>query len=316
MNNFKRLAKSAFKGKSGIKKIKTAFVAVALLTTVPVSVFAYSVQDVTKVANEIGSTDEKPTDCRVQLKVVDSTDSKIESTKPTKTTRTTDQTGTTNSINQANSDNSYNNITDDIGNSSNSTETSEIAVTQTENQSKNFENTDSTDSTDSTAVDNTTDITEDITTDITTDDTNGVLSQLDYYTPSTGDVYDGSGLAVASIEYEYEGAASSVGITDYDILLLRRIVSSEYGSYWVPVEEKAKIVASVMNMMKHPSYPATIEEILAVSCEPWGFDRYNDYYLDDSIIMAVDYYFSHQSEFGTYKSWYGDGTWNYFHNYD
>ena len=142
--------------------------------------------------------------------------------------------------------------------------------------------------------------------------------RLEYYIPSVGDVYDGSGLPKTSVSYDYEGAASEAGITDYDILLLRRIVSSEYGSDWVPVEEKAKIVAGVMNMVKSPDpwYPDTIEEVLAKSCEPWGFNRYKNYYMSDSIIMAVDYYFAHIDEFGTYKSWYGDGTWNYFHNCD
>lgn len=142
--------------------------------------------------------------------------------------------------------------------------------------------------------------------------------KLDYYTQSVGDVYDGSPLPKASVPYDYEGAASAAGISDYDILLLRRIVSSEYGSDWVPVEEKAKIVAGVMNMMKSPDswYPDNIEDILAKTCEPWGFNRYKDYYMSDSIIMAVDYYFAHPDEFGNYKSWWGDGTWNHFHNFD
>lgn len=141
-------------------------------------------------------------------------------------------------------------------------------------------------------------------------------TKLDYYTESYGDVYDWSGLDSASLYYDYEGAASNAGISDYDIILLRKIVSSEYGSSWVPIEEKAKIVASVMNMVKSddPWYPDTIEEVLEKACEPWGFDRYKDYYIDDSIIMAVDYYFAYPEEFGTYKSWWGDGTWNYFHN--
>lgn len=103
-------------------------------------------------------------------------------------------------------------------------------------------------------------------------------------------------------------------LSDWDYTLLCRIVSSEYGSDWVPVEEKAKIVATVMNMVYSSDYPDTIEGVLDVSCAPWGFDKYYDYYMSDSIYAAVDYYFT-SSAFNdwTCTSWSGDGTWNYFY---
>ena len=105
----------------------------------------------------------------------------------------------------------------------------------------------------------------------------------------------------------------SYNISDWEYTLLCRIVSSEYGSDWVPVEEKAKIVASVMAMVYNPNYPDTIEEVLDVSCAPWGFDKYYDYYMSDSIYAAVDYYFTSGAYDGwTCTSWSGDGTWNYF----
>lgn len=108
-------------------------------------------------------------------------------------------------------------------------------------------------------------------------------------------------------------AQGSYDISDWEYTLLCRIVSSEYGSDWVPVEEKAKIVASVMAMVYNPNYPDTIEEVLDVSCAPWGFDKYYDYYMSDSIYAAVDYYFTSGAYDGwTYTSWSGDGTWNYF----
>ena len=108
-------------------------------------------------------------------------------------------------------------------------------------------------------------------------------------------------------------AQGSYNISDWEYTLLCRIVSSEYGSDWVPVEEKAKIVASVMAMVYNPNYPDTIEEVLDVSCAPWGFDKYYDYYMSDSIYAAVDYYFTSGAYDGwTYTSWSGDGTWNYF----
>ena len=108
-------------------------------------------------------------------------------------------------------------------------------------------------------------------------------------------------------------AQGSYNISDWEYTLLCRIVSSEYGSDWVPVEEKAKIVASVMAMVYNPNYPDTIEEVLDVSCAPWGFDKYYDYYMSDSIYAAVDHYFTSGAYDGwTCTSWSGDGTWNYF----
>ena len=108
-------------------------------------------------------------------------------------------------------------------------------------------------------------------------------------------------------------AQGSYNISDWEYTLLCRIVSSEYGSHWVPVEDKAKIVASVMAMVYNPNYPDTIEEVLDVSCAPWGFDKYYDYYMSDSIYAAVDYYFTSGAYDGwTCTSWSGDGTWNYF----
>ena len=108
-------------------------------------------------------------------------------------------------------------------------------------------------------------------------------------------------------------AQGNYNISDWEYTLLCRIVSSEYGSDWVPVEEKAKIVASVMAMVYNPNYPDTIEGVLDVSCAPWGFDKYYDYYMSDSIYAAVDYYFTSGAYDGwTCTSWSGDGTWNYF----
>ena len=109
-------------------------------------------------------------------------------------------------------------------------------------------------------------------------------------------------------------AQGSYNLSDWDYTLLCRIVSSEYGSDWVPVEEKAKIVASVMAMVYNPNYPDTIEGVLDVSCAPWGFNKYYDYYMSDSIYAAVDYYFTSGAFDGwACTSWCGDGTWNYFY---
>jgi hypothetical protein len=111
-------------------------------------------------------------------------------------------------------------------------------------------------------------------------------------------------------------AASEYGLSDYEILLLRKIVSSEYGSDWVPVEEKAKVVASVMNQVWDPRYPDTIEGALYQSCVPFGFYITQDYYMSDSIYAAVEYYFENKDTvFADWvnNSWWGDGTYNHFY---
>ncbi len=103
--------------------------------------------------------------------------------------------------------------------------------------------------------------------------------------------------------------------SDWDITLLRRIVSSEYGADWVSVEEKAKIVASVIAQKRH-GLANTIEGCLDRSCVPWGFSKYYEYYMSDSIIAAVDYYFEHENDVFAgweYDSWFGDGTYNHFY---
>lgn len=110
--------------------------------------------------------------------------------------------------------------------------------------------------------------------------------------------------------------AYDYGLDDNDIILLRKIVSSEYGADWVPVEEKAKIVAAVMTRVNNPAYPSTVAEVLRRGCEPWGFNPNKNYYMSDSIIAAVDYYFENKDTVfanWTYTSWWGDGSTNHFH---
>lgn len=118
-------------------------------------------------------------------------------------------------------------------------------------------------------------------------------------------------------EYKPEvQTSSSSGLSDYDIMLLRKIVASEYGADWVPVAEKAKIVASVMAMVRNPRYPNTISGVLATACEPWGFNRNRNYYISNSTIAAVDYYFANQNTVFAnwcYTSWWGDGKYNHFY---
>lgn len=107
---------------------------------------------------------------------------------------------------------------------------------------------------------------------------------------------------------------SDLPITESERIMLCNLVGREYGSDYVSIPEKAKVVAVVMNRVNSPLFPDSIYEVLV---QPNQFPGYLpcDYYMDnvtDSVIQAVDYYFSHSSEF-EYKLYFeGDGTWNYF----
>ena len=106
---------------------------------------------------------------------------------------------------------------------------------------------------------------------------------------------------------EPEPSIDDYGLTEDEITLLRKIVSYEYGSDWVPVYEKAKVVNGVMNRVYDSRFPNTIYDVLTQSGQFPGFYVYGTYYISDSIIEAVDYYFAHTDEFDNSNSWYADG---------
>ena len=106
---------------------------------------------------------------------------------------------------------------------------------------------------------------------------------------------------------EPEPSIDDYGLTEDEITLLRKIVSYEYGSDWVPVYEKAKVVNGVMNRVYDSRFPDTIYGVLTQSGQFPGFYVYGTYYISDSIISAVDYYFAHPDEFDNSNSWYADG---------
>lgn len=110
-------------------------------------------------------------------------------------------------------------------------------------------------------------------------------------------------------------ATSGSPITDYEVILLRNVVAREYGSDWVSVPEKAKVVAVVMNRVNNPKFPNTIEGVLT---QPYQFSgywacNYEWSNVTQSVRDAVDYYFVHPEEFGAWTGMWGDGTWNHFY---
>ena len=123
---------------------------------------------------------------------------------------------------------------------------------------------------------------------------------------------------VEPVETEYIATPlsnSNAPITDYERTLLRNVVAREYGSDWVSIPEKAKVVSVVMNRVNNPQYPNTIEGVLT---QP---DQFSGYYacnyewsnVTDSVREAVDYYFEHQEEFDNCLGFWGDGQVNHFY---
>lgn len=105
------------------------------------------------------------------------------------------------------------------------------------------------------------------------------------------------------------------GYVSYDdAVRLANTVGSEYGSDWVAVSEKAKVVATVINRVNSSRWPNTVYDVLV---QPYQYDSsYADTYFHGNVtascIEAVDYYFEHSDEFGNIQSFWGDGTWNHF----
>jgi len=100
-----------------------------------------------------------------------------------------------------------------------------------------------------------------------------------------------------------------------DYVLLCNLVAREYGSDWVPVEEKAKVVATVMNRVNSDIFPNTVYEVVTQPNQFSGYVAYYDFTsnVTSSVKEAVDYYFAHPDEFGSYLYFYGDGTYNHFY---
>ncbi len=64
---------------------------------------------------------------------------------------------------------------------------------------------------------------------------------------------------------------SCLPITESERVMLCNLVGREYGSDYVPITEKAKVVAVVMNRVNSPLFPITIYEVLT---PPYQFSGY------------------------------------------
>ena len=140
---------------------------------------------------------------------------------------------------------------------------------------------------------------------------NTMTGEITYVTYITED----STYIVQTTTYAYEETTQIYStITEDERILLCNLVGREYGSDYVPVSEKAKVVATVMNRVKSPDFPDTIYGVVTQKGQFTGYVPYS-YYTDkvtESVKESVEYYFSHSDEFGNYLYFYGDGKWNYF----
>ena len=116
-----------------------------------------------------------------------------------------------------------------------------------------------------------------------------------------------------------ENSGYAVQVSDDEYIMLCNVVGHEYGSDWVPVEEKALVVEAVMNRVNSPLYPNTIYDVLT---QPYQFSGLEwtlnyggfTYQVTDSVKAAVDLYLTHPEQFQHgYTSFWGDGSANHFY---
>lgn len=119
-------------------------------------------------------------------------------------------------------------------------------------------------------------------------------------------------------DFEYEEQITSIPVSEAERMALVNCVAHEYGSDWVSVYDKACVVATVMNRVYSSQFPDTVLEVLAqpgqfADSESYAYLGMYSYQVTDSCVEAVDYYFSHSDEFGSYLYFEGNGTTNIFY---
>lgn len=118
--------------------------------------------------------------------------------------------------------------------------------------------------------------------------------------------------------FEYEEQITSIPVSEAERIALVNCVAHEYGSDWVSVYDKACVVATVMNRVYSTQFPDTVLEVLTqpgqfADSESYVYLGAYSYQVTDSCVEAVNYYFSHSDEFGSYLYFEGNGTTNIFY---
>jgi hypothetical protein len=106
-------------------------------------------------------------------------------------------------------------------------------------------------------------------------------------------------------------------VTEEERIYLINVVTSEYGSDYVPLYEKAKVVAVVMNRLHNGYWGDSISSVLSYPGQFVGYYLKDGYYGNTTpeCIDAVDYYFLHKDDSMYNGIMYisGGGGWNSFY---
>ena len=106
-------------------------------------------------------------------------------------------------------------------------------------------------------------------------------------------------------------------VTEEERIYLINVVTSEYGSDYVPLYEKAKVVAVVMNRLHNGYWGDSISSVLSYPGQFVGYHLKDGYYGNTTpeCIDAVDYYFLHKDDSMYNGIMYisGGGGWNSFY---
>lgn len=120
---------------------------------------------------------------------------------------------------------------------------------------------------------------------------------------------------IESIESSVWYDENNKPVSEDEFILLCNIVGHEYGSDYVSVPEKAKVVDVVMTRVREGWADGTIYGVLAQPYQFTGFCPSYEYAwnVTSSCKEAVYYYFNHENEFACNLYFYGSGGWNHFY---
>lgn len=124
------------------------------------------------------------------------------------------------------------------------------------------------------------------------------------------------GLPDISLDRERYHAALDY-VSEEERVYLINVVTSEYGSDYVPLYEKAKVVAVVMNRLHNGYWGDSISSVLSYPGQFVGYYLKDGFYGNTTpeCIDAVDYYFLHKDDSMYNGIMYisGGGGWNSFY---
>lgn len=110
---------------------------------------------------------------------------------------------------------------------------------------------------------------------------------------------------------------SKYQVSKNDFVQLCNLVGREYGADFVPIEEKAKVVQTVLNRVESPYFPDSIEDVITQPGQYEG-ELSRGYYSDrvtESVRQAVLYALNGNVQ-NDYVFYWGDGVKNHFYSYE